>query len=940
MFPTCYFREDLFTSTNSTDLLQRLRDIVQKHRGTIAISADDADHIIYPPSFEESQDSTNNQNHWVRVVRRKSKESLLIHRLFTPDSHDEWLNGVEVDDDAPGLNESGSNASGDIWEVTANWLLDTDAYNEWMNQEDYEVDSEQTQSKQDGKVYLKKPPRARRTLNDILKKVSGKSGSSKQRSPSPNQPNKKPKTNTNTNTLGNRKRKHEEINNKDLNSKENGDSNMDNSDLTKNMDAPPAQPHVEEVQVPKHHQSIKKEGPGGGGGDFQPYRNGTLIDLDEDNNNESEAKESQMNGHHLTNGGGGSYKINGLENGDASSAEACEQTHHIIVPSYSAWFDYTCIHEIEKRALPEFFTVKNKSKTPEIYIGYRNFMIDTYRLNPGEYLSVTACRRNLPGDVCAIMRVHALLEQWGLINYQVDYDARAAPLGPPCTSHFTVLADTPSGLAPITAARPTTGAQAAKQMVDLGSKLNKQPAQASKSNSIEDKESIKENSTASATTAPTVDVEKLNPEEFGLKIEKKQSSVINPIMKSQEWNDQELLLLLEGVEMYRDDWNKVCEHVGTRTQDECILKFLQLPIEDPYLEGGVKGAEESSSKLSSVLGPLAFQPIPFSQSGNPVMSTVAFLASVVDPRVASAAAKAAIGEFTKMKDEVPPQIMDSHINSVVQATKDGKKVDSNYNIEQTGIAIVNEENKDKDNKENSENNNAMEVDQTNSEKKSDEEEKEGKESDASKKDQEQGSGGEQTTTVTLTTTTTTTTTTLQATTTSKSKDSTISNNLTEAEIKTAAASALSAAAVKARQLALNEEKKIKSTVSLLVETQLKKLEIKLRHFEELEAIMDRERENLEHQRQQLLQERQQFHLEQLRSVELKQRTQAANQLISEGKLTIPQIPPQQIQPQQQPLMQSASGTLLNQPSPAPAQIQVQRPSQSATPQAMDQNGRF
>lgn len=55
---------------------------------------------------------------------------------------------------------------------------------------------------------------------------------------------------------------------------------------------------------------------------------------------------------------------------------------------------------------------------------------------------------------------------------------------------------------------------------------------------------------------------------------------------------------------------------------------------------------------------------------------------------------------------------------------------------------------------------------------------------------------------------------------------------------------MAAAAVKARQLALNEERKIKSTVSLLVETQLKKLEIKLRHFEELEAIMDRERENV------------------------------------------------------------------------------------------------
>ena len=36
---------------------------------------------------------------------------------------------------------------------------------------------------------------------------------------------------------------------------------------------------------------------------------------------------------------------------------------------------------------------------------------------------------------------------------------------------------------------------------------------------------------------------------------------------------------------------------------------------------------------------------------------------------------------------------------------------------------------------------------------------------------------------------------------------------------------------------------------------MKKLEIKLRHFEELETIMDREREALEYQRQQLIQVR-------------------------------------------------------------------------------------
>lgn len=104
------------------------------------------------------------------------------------------------------------------------------------------------------------------------------------------------------------------------------------------------------------------------------------------------------------------------------------QTHAIILPSYSTWFDMNKIHNLEKKALPEFFNSRNRSKTPNIYQDYRDFMINTYRLNPSEYLTVTACRRNLAGDVCAVMRVHAFLEQWGLINYQVRSTSTVASL--------------------------------------------------------------------------------------------------------------------------------------------------------------------------------------------------------------------------------------------------------------------------------------------------------------------------------------------------------------------------------------------------------------------------------------------------------------------------------------------------------------------------------
>ena len=34
----------------------------------------------------------------------------------------------------------------------------------------------------------------------------------------------------------------------------------------------------------------------------------------------------------------------------------------------------------------------------------------------------------------------------------------------------------------------------------------------------------------------------------------------------QDWSDQETLLLLEGMEMYGENWAEIAEHVGTRSQ--------------------------------------------------------------------------------------------------------------------------------------------------------------------------------------------------------------------------------------------------------------------------------------------------------------------------------------------------------------------------------------
>lgn len=97
------------------------------------------------------------------------------------------------------------------------------------------------------------------------------------------------------------------------------------------------------------------------------------------------------------------------------------------------------------------------------------------------------------------------------------------------------------------------------------------------------------------------------------------------------WSEQEVLLLLEGIEMYREDWGRVAEHVGTRDRAECVLQFLRLPVADSYLAADGKA-----------LGAVMPQPVPFSSTQNPVLSTVAFLAAVVDPAVAAAASQSAL----------------------------------------------------------------------------------------------------------------------------------------------------------------------------------------------------------------------------------------------------------------------------------------------------------
>merc|ERR1711997_705205 len=394
-------------------------------------------------------------------------------------------------------------------------------------------------------------------------------------------------------------------------------------------------------------------------------------------------------------------------------------------------------------------------------------------------------------------------EQWGLINYQVDIEARPTLMGPPPTSHFHILADTPAGLQPINPPK-TPQPSAARTMLDMDGKR------------ITGKEDHDSNGTGTEKDSKKLDI----GNDFGLKSD--QYDKRNAALKrataataSRDWTEQETLLLLEGLEMFKDDWNKVCEHVGSRTQDECILHFLRLPIEDPYLEDPEHGG--------GALGPLAYQPIPFSNAGNPIMSTVAFLASVVDPRVAAAAAKAAMEEFARIKDEVPTVIMDAHMKNVKEAKEAGTENPVKSSLEKSGIAgTETEKENEKENSDDAE----KKTTSKDEEKKDEEMEVDSKDKEDAEKPKEESKEPE----IKKESEDSDTAVESEKEKPCEKKETAKDRLIKDGQLQGAAAAALSSAAVKAKHLAAVEERKIKSLVALLVETQMKKLEIKLRHF--------------------------------------------------------------------------------------------------------------
>lgn len=307
-----------------------------------------------------------------------------------------------------------------------------------------------------------------------------------------------------------------------------------------------------------------------------------------------------------------------------------------VIPSYSAWFSFDQVHDIEKRAFPEYFSSLATRPSQDEYIQIRNFIVKAYQKDPVQYITVTACRRHLSADVPIIMKIHAFLEHWGLIHYN---------------SHPTLLESTNDSII-------LQGPQSSRIV---------KPSEFQSTNLF-----------LYQQTSPSTHISTITCHSCGLLCEEEfyhclkipsinickpcfydgrfPSTMFSgdfirlPVVDSlsdqshslDPWSDQETLYLLEGIEMYGDqDWEQISRHVGTRTKEECIRHFIQMPIQDPYLNVSSSIRLIPNEKI-----------LPFCSSSNPTMSLIHFLATMIHPSVASATAQSAIKEYEKLHNTI------------------------------------------------------------------------------------------------------------------------------------------------------------------------------------------------------------------------------------------------------------------------------------------------
>ncbi|XP_026394785.1 SWI/SNF complex subunit SWI3B-like [Papaver somniferum] len=330
----------------------------------------------------------------------------------------------------------------------------------------------------------------------------------------------------------------------------------------------------------------------------------------------------------------------------SKSSSPSTSNHNVIsIPSYSRWFSWDKIHETETRFLPEFFDGKSTTKNPSVYKYYRDTMIQKFREKPMNKITYTEIRKMLVGDVGSIRRVFDFLEGWGLINY--------------------------TGMVPMRSKeeKGSSSTGSVKSNEGVISVSPYQPSPLSSSTKETAKKFCSGCKTVCSIACFVCDKHDLTlcarcyvrgNYRVGVSATEFRRVEIREATKTGDWTEKDTLHLLEAIQHFGDDWKKVAEHVGGRSEKECVACFIKLPFKEQFVgppdsaevdkyydtkdqsetEAGAENVSSSSPAKKRCLTPLA-------DASNPIMAQVAFLSAMAGSGVAEAAARAAVAALSE-----------------------------------------------------------------------------------------------------------------------------------------------------------------------------------------------------------------------------------------------------------------------------------------------------
>ncbi|WCJ33877.1 SWI/SNF complex subunit SWI3D [Euphorbia peplus] len=270
-----------------------------------------------------------------------------------------------------------------------------------------------------------------------------------------------------------------------------------------------------------------------------------------------------------------------------------------VVPNHCGWFSWTKIHPLEERTLPSFFNGKSQIRTPDTYMEIRNWIVKKFHKNPDVKVELKDVSELEVADVDARQEVLEFLDYWGLINFhpfpQIDSAANNDDHGEAekellleklfrfeNVQPSTPLVSKPNLSTPVMVSRLFPESSIAEELLrpegpSVEYHCNSCSADCSRKRYHCQKQADYDlcancfSNRKFASNMSSSDFILMEPAEA-------------PGLSGGKWTDQETLLLLEALELYKENWNEIAEHVATKTKAQCILHFLQMPIEDVFFD--------------------------------------------------------------------------------------------------------------------------------------------------------------------------------------------------------------------------------------------------------------------------------------------------------------------------------------------------------------------